>query len=64
MRNRVWRGKLVRVPAAAEGFEELDAARHLLLAKIERSALIGEERGLRGDHVEVGIDVGTVTGVG
>src|SRR5208282_4495547 len=40
------------VPAAAEGFDQIDRGDHLLAEKLHRSALVGQERRLRGDDVE------------
>ena len=45
-----------RIPTSAESLDQLDAVYDLVYAESHGRLLIGEERGLGGDDVEVGID--------
>ena len=51
---RSW--NLRRIPAATQGLDELNAGSHLQYAQIHVRLFVAEERGLRGDDVEVGVD--------
>ena len=55
---------LRRVPASAQRFDQRNLGHHLLAQQLRRQPLIGQQRALRGDHVEVGCDSADIAIVG
>jgi len=56
----LWSGKGGGIPAPADGLNQLHARHNLLNAQIHRDLLVAEQRGLRGNHVEIRIDAEAV----
>ena len=50
------RRELRGIPTSAERLDQTLTGRHLLNSKIDRRLLIGKQSGLRGDHIQVGIE--------
>ena len=52
------------VPRAAKRFHQINGCGHLLAEQLRCQAFVSEQRGLRGNHIEVGGDAANVTVVG
>ena len=47
-------------PAASRRFDQLDTRHQLLHPEVQRRPPIAQQRGLRGDHIEVNVQTGSV----
>ena len=56
LRHLLRAGQLRTIPSAAQSLDQRNRGRHLLHLKIVECLLVGEQRVLRGQHVDVGID--------
>ena len=55
------RWQLAVIPSSAESLHQLHGRQHLLNLQRFSVTLVTEQRGLRGDDIDIGIDTGVVT---